>query len=287
MPTITLNSTNITRSGNNRLTYEFQNGGANFKNNDIALASFSCFYSWFNISQQYYRNNTFYYVWFDGLSYPVKIPDGQYGVQQINAFMQSVMVTNNHYLIDVSSGNFVYYLQIIENPTFYSIQLNAFLSPSSASIPSVYTYPVGSIWTVPAIPVTPQLGLYLDAVSAFDKIIGFTPNALYPPTPSLVQYSHLSDFTPEVEPVSSINLLCTFISNPFASVKILYSTGIPSVSFGQQINVVPPNFVFNKISDGLYQTFSIEIMDQLNLPIGINDPQINIVLNIRDRGDNQ
>ena len=287
MPTITLNSTNITRSGNNVLTYEFQNGGATFKNNDISLASFTCYYSWFNLSAQYYRNTTLYYRWIDGEIVPFTIPDGQYSVEQLNAYLQSVMVANKHYMINVSTGNFFYYLQLVENPTFYSIQLNAYLTPLPADVPTIYTYPVGALWVLPAIPITPQLGLYISEVSAFNSLIGFTANALYPPTPSTVQYSHLSDFTPELEPVSALNLLCSFISNPFSPYKVIYSTGIPSVAFGQQINVVPPNFLWNKITDGLFQTFTIEIVDQNNYPIGLKDPQINIVLNIKDRGTNQ
>jgi hypothetical protein len=201
--------------------------------------------------------------------------------------MQSQMVANTHYLINTATGNFVYFLQLQENPTYYSIQLNAFPSPLPATVPATYTYPAGASWVLPAVSRTPQLGLYLNEVSAYNTILGFTQNSLFPPTVQSTAYTHLSDFTPEVEPVSALNILCSFISNPFSPYKIIYSTGIPSVSFGQQISITPPNFIWNKITDGLFQTFTIEIVDQDNLPIGIKDPQINLVLNIRDRGENQ
>lgn len=287
MPTITLNSTNISNAPiNNRLTYKFQNGGASFKNNDIALANLSLYYSWFNISQQFYQNTTFQYIWYDGLTYTVTIPDGQYSVVALNNYFRSVMVTNNHYLINVSSGNFVYYMQLEENPTFYAIQFNAFLSPLPATIPATYVYPVGALWTVPVVPTTPQIIIQTAPPSNFKNIVGFNAGT-YPTTPSLVTYSKISDYTPEVEPISSLNVVCSFLSNPFSSIKILYSCGVPSVSFGQQINITPPNFIWNKITDGIFQTFTIEILDQNNFPIGIHDPQINIVLNIKETGDNQ
>jgi hypothetical protein len=289
MPTITLNSTNIIRNGNNQLLYVFQNGGAKFTNNDIALANFTIYYSWFNISQQDYRNANFSYIWFDGLTYQVSIPDGQYSIAQINAYLQSVMVSNAHYLIEVSTGKFIYFLQFEENPSFYAVQFNAYLSFLPSTVPTLYTYPVVQPypWTLPAIPITPQISLFLNTLSTFNNVIGFNENQNYPPTPSLFQYSHISDFSPEVEPVSALNILCSFISNPYSPFKILYSTGIPSVSFGQQINITPPNYLWNKITDGLFQDFTIQITDQNGLPITIKDPQINIVLNIRDRGDNQ
>lgn len=287
MPTITLNNTNITNSNtNNILTYKFQNGNVEFKNNYIALANMSLYYSWFNINQQLYKNNQFNYKWFDGLTYNVIIPNGQYSVSGLNNFFKSVMTNNNHYLINIATGDFVYYLEFEENATFYSIQYNAYLSPLPATIGVTYNYPLGATWVVPIVSKTSQIIILTSPQFNFNNVIGFT-SGTYPTLPSLTTYSKLSDYTPEIEPISSLNILCSFISNPFSNTKIIYSTGIPSVSFGQQITISPPNFIYNGILDGIYQSFTVEIVDQNNNPIQILDPQINIVLNIKESGTNQ
>ena len=284
MPTITLNSTNITDINNNNiLTYTFQNGGCKFQNNYIALANMSLYYSWFNINQQLYNNNQFNYIWFDGLTYTVIIPNGQYSVTGINNYFKSVMTNNNHYLINIATGDFIYYLEFQENATFYSIQFNSYISALPVTIGITYNYPVGAIWTVPIASQTPQISILASPQFNFNDLVGFN-TGIYPNVPSITTYSKLSDYTPEIEPISSLNILCSFISNPFSNTKIIYSTGIPSISFGQQINITPPNFIYNGILDGVYQQFTVQIVDQNNQPIQIKDPQINIVLNIKESG---
>ena len=90
MPTIILNATNLSNygSGNNRLVYSFQGGGVTFKDNDIALAQASLYFSWFNVNQSVYRNATFSYRWVDGTINLITIPNGHYSVASLNAFVQ-------------------------------------------------------------------------------------------------------------------------------------------------------------------------------------------------------
>lgn len=283
MPTIILNSKNIVNPpSNNKLIYTFQNGGVEFKNNDIALAQISLYYSWFNINQQLYNNTSCSYIWIDGTIVNITIPNGYYTASTLNAYFESIMVSNKHYLINTTNGNFVYYIQIEENSTFYAIQLNCYAVPSSLG--TTYAYPIDAIWVLPLTPKTPQF--VVNTTSNFSKLIGFNSGS-YPSIPQSTTYSIISQNIPEIQPISSLNLMCSMINNPFSVNKTLYSCGIPSVQFGQQISITPPNFLYNKIADGIYQQFTIEILDQNNNPIEILDNQIVIVINLRERGNNQ
>jgi len=283
MPTIILNSKNIVNSPiNNKLQYLFQNGGVSMRNNDIALAQFSLYYSWFNINQPLYNNNTCSYIWVDNTVVNITIPNGYYTAQTLNAYIESVMVSNKHYLINNITGDFVYYIQLQENATFYSIQLNCYAVPTTLG--TTYSFPVGATWSLPLTPTTPQF--VVNATSNFGLLIGFNAGS-FPPTPQSSTYSVISQFAPEIQPISSLNLICSMINNPFSVNRTLYSCGIPAVQFGQQITITPPNFLYNKIADGQYQNFTIEILDQNDQPIQIIDNQIVIVLNIREQGDNQ
>ena len=289
MPTIILNNTNIVNSGNNKLVYKFQGGGVNFRNNDIALANISLYYSWYNINASLYKNNTFQYKWVDGTTHSVNIPDGYYSISSLNAYLESVMVNNTHYLIDIASGNFVYYIQLESNETFYAIQLNEYTSPLPATIGVTYNYPVGATWTLPVSSTTPQLIILPFTTSTFGNLIGFSAGS-YPSTFPYTSgtYSAISNITPELQPISAVIITCSLITNPFSTnSKTLYSFGVPATQFGQQIIVQPPEFTFNRITDGWYNEFSMEILDQNGNPIQLKDPQMTILLTIRDKGMNQ
>ena len=56
--------------------------------------------------------------------------DGNYEISSVNAFLQSIMVSNGHYL-ENSSGDYVYYLEFKVNATTYKIEINSYNVPTS------------------------------------------------------------------------------------------------------------------------------------------------------------
>ena len=120
------------------------------------------------------------------------IPDGNYNVSQLNAFLLDYLIDNKYYLIN-PAGDIVVYLQLIENPTFYKIQFNAFLVPTA--LPGGWTDPGFSF---PAVSETPQL---IVPATNFRDLIGFNAGT-YPSVPSAIDYTKLSDYTPQISPVS-------------------------------------------------------------------------------------
>jgi len=283
MTIITLTANNIANRGfgNNRLVYSFQQGGVSFQDNEVALGTLQLYYSWFNITSAY-KNNTYSYTWIDGTTVTITMPDGNYSVLEINAYLQNIMVQNNHYVVNTTTGDFVYYLQFQVNAVYYSIQFNSFTIP--AILPAGYALPAGATWVLPLVNTTPQVNIL---ANGFRDIIGFNAGT-YPPIPQATTYSKLSDTAPQVNPVSSLQINCSIATNPYSSQsRVIYSTGIPETLFGGQINIATPEYAFTRLVNGQYNQFEISITDQNGQPINLQDKQISIMLIIRSREKNQ
>jgi hypothetical protein len=286
MRTLIINSTNVVPNGlNNQFLYQFPTGSVKFDHDQIAVAAISLFFSWYNISSgttnSKYNNNAYDYLWWDGSVHQVLMPDGHYEISTINAYLQDVMVTNGHYLVN-AKGEYVYYLEWVVNVSRYAVQLNCYLIPSS--LPSGYTNPAGM--TFPPSPQTAQvqiLGFVPSRApvlneSNFGQVVGFFPG-LYPPSIKTQNFSHISDFTPEVDNVSSITMKCSLLNNRYSLPStLLYTFSTSGTNFGSNFNFAAPQFAFVDIEDGSYTNFTIEFVDQNLRPIYFNDTQLSILL---------
>jgi len=94
--TIILTTANIEENSNNtKLVYNFPSGGYTFKNDMIAVLSIYQYFSIFNITSDY-GNNSFSYVWFDGIECTITIPD-QWSKARIYAFLFKSIFQNMRY----------------------------------------------------------------------------------------------------------------------------------------------------------------------------------------------
>lgn len=276
--TLVLNSSNV-QSGNpynDTWVYTFP-VNATFKNEQIALNQMSMYYSWRNISSTY-GNNTLSYKWVDGSTVNITIPDGYYSVSDLNAYLQSIMVTNTHYLIN-SSGSYVYYLELVTNSTYYSVQLNAYAVPTS--LPSGYSTPSSVTWAFPGTASTPQL---VTTNSAFNSLIGFT-SGTYPAASQTTTYSHTSDSTPQVSPVNSLIMTCNLVSNNIGTPDNIVYSFSPNVSYGSLITCSPAYPNWCDIRDGTYNQMVITIKDQNFNRVKFLDPQGVILLSIKKKNE--
>lgn len=281
MRSIIINASNVVQNTyNDTYTYQFPVGSITFKDDQVAISQISIPYSWFNISSTLYNNNQFQYIWYNSLgsqTYTITIPDGFFDVSDINSYLQTQMVKNGHYLIN-SSGQYVYYLEIITNSNFYAIQLNSF--PIPTSLPSGWTNPSGL--TFPATASTPQFVLPTSGINALFGINAGT----YPPAPQTTTYSTISSFAPQITPVQSIIVSCTLLNNKYAIPNtLLYSFTPSNVSFGSIIVNEPSQFSFVDIYDGEYTSFTISFTDQNLNRFKINDPNLVIMLTIRNKNE--
>lgn len=279
MRTIIINGNNVVANTlNDTYKYTFPNGAVNFSNDQIAVASISMYFSWFNITSattaSRYNNNTYQYIWTDGggsTTYTVTMPDGYYEVKDLNAFLQYTMVQNGHYLID-SNSDFVYYLEMVVNPTYYGVQVNSY--PLPTALPGGWSNPAGIVF--PAVASTPQLVIL--PTNNFGKVIGFNAGT-YPAAVQATNYSVLSQFSPQITPINSIIMTCNLLNNIYANPNtLLYSFNPRGTAFGDLISINAPQFAFVDIVDGQYTDLQIQFFDQNLNRIYINDANLVVLL---------
>lgn len=274
---LVINSTHLVpNADNSRFRYQFPVGSAVFTGAKIAVSSVSVYYSWFNISASL-GNNTYQFIWTDGsgsATYTVTMPDGFYTVSELNSYLQFVCVTNGLYLVD-GSGNYVYYLEFVENPSRYAVGFNSY--PFPTALPAGYTNPSGLLF--PAVASTPQLVIQNND---FQNIIGFTAGT-YPTAIQATNYSVISSFTPQITPIQSVILACNLVNNQYSNPPtVIYSFSPSNTQFGSLINSAPNELAFIDIQDGIYANIDVQFLDQTFQPISLNDTNLVIILLVKE-----
>ena len=275
--TIVLNSSNIIlNSGNMSFQYRFQNGSFKIKKGAMmSIKSITMPYAWFNITTMY-SNNSFSYTWVDGSVYTVQLQDGFYQTSDLNNALQLSMITNGLYLKD-SSGNNVYYLEIIQDINLYGNQLIAFIVPTS--LPSGYTAPSGlyaHFYSTPSA-ITPYFTI---PTNNFGSIIGFLAGN-YPSTYSATTVGFVSNTTPNLTPVNSIIVRCNLVDNNCTVPSdILDSFSFQNTNFGSN-GIYAPNYPAKvALKEGTYHYMTFTFVDQNYNNIYSNDPNSLITLSI-------
>lgn len=295
MKTLILNSSNILPDGtNSRFQYNFPQGGFEIKDQQIAVSAISQYFSSFNVSASY-NNKAFSYIWIDGTTHNVVLPDGFYQIDQINAYLQSVFFANKHYLV---SGSFVVYLlEIVVNQSRYAVQLNSFLISTAIATANTWTLPAGATWVLPTNPILPYL--VISSSNNFGKLIGFaggqfpsgsiagTPPAQVQTPSYAISQSILSTIAPQITPYSSFLVYCSLVNNRSTIPSNLIYTYSPTNStFGSLQNHSPTaEFAWNDCLNGTYTNFIVEIRDQVGNIISFQDNNTLITLILKDKDE--
>jgi len=316
MRTIVATRKDITNldAGNNNFVINFAGAGADLTGCEIALVSMYLYYSWYNISAALGNNK--YTLTMDSLAVDqagtplvnaplsfnlvVTIPDGQYEISDLNAFLQQFCIDNNAYLIDTATQEYVYFWQFQINPTRYKVQLNTFAFPDGG-LPAGYTAPpngflngvqatdaTGASVTIGATGAFPVVFRAPGVIftSKFDQIMGFTtPSTIFPSTVAEAfpdgAASYLSSVAPQIQPNPVAFLNCNGIDNAYTSpATFLYS--IPAkTAVGDLLIIEPPNMNWAKLRAGIYNQLVLSITSANFAPLELNDPNIIITLVIR------
>ena len=284
---LTLNSTNVSNtSTNTSFKYNFINGGFTCKNYEMCVSSITLPYSFYNISS-YYSNKTFSLIFPTAattIQHDITLPDGFYTVTEINSYIQLECQNHGAYLID-SAGDYVYFIQLVYNTAYYSVQLLTFIVPTLANI-GTYTRPSTGLYSttgtgLPTTSSTPKL--VLASTGSIRTIIGFAAGT-FPPTTQTSDYNISSTLTPIGTTVNSIIMRCSLVSNSCTSPSdILDSMPIKDTSFGSNITYDPSFEKFVNISDGTFNNFIFTFADQSLNEIYARDPNVSITLIIRPR----
>lgn len=280
MKTCILTGKNLVDDGIYRNTYKyrFPNGSFVFKDHEIAVGQVNIWNSFYTITAQK-NNNKFQYIQptaATSVTRTVVIPDGTYSVSQLNEVLQFNLIINKDYMID-GSGNYVYFMEFLWNPTAGLIELICYPLPTVAG---TYTQPVGAL-ALPSSPLTPQLVVYPYTTNLFGEVIGFAAGS-FPSAAQSTIYNVLATAQDRLYPVTSLNLTCSMLYNTLAlPCTLLYSFNLSSTSFGDITSDTPVEFAFVPIKDGIYNDFDITFLDQDNNPVYVRDTDLNVVLVIR------
>lgn len=296
MKTLILSSNNVVYGSNNsKFTYNFPQGGYEFKNDLIAIQEIAQYFSCFNITVNY-NNNSFSYIWVDGTSWTVNIPDSFLQVKDINEYLQSIMIANKHYLL-TSTGSYVFLLEMVINQPRYAVQLNEYLISTAIATANTWTLPAGATWVLPTNPIVPYF--VIPSTNNFGALIGYTAGqypsgviAGVPPaqtqTPAFTSaQSQLSSIAPQITPYSSFQVLCSIVNNRAVIPSQLIFTYTPTNATFGALQTYQPNaeLGWNKIENGTYTQLTIEFRDQLGMPVAFQDPNTTITLYTKNRDE--
>jgi len=123
-------------------------------------------------------NNSFAYIWADGVSYTVTIPDGVYDIFSLNAIFQTAQFTNHTYLAGPNNTK-VYLMAFSYDTRNQSIILITNVATQTLYPSSQYGAPLGAPWTYNG------LNLSVDMPIVESPYPNPTPGATYiaiPPT---------------------------------------------------------------------------------------------------------
>lgn len=271
----------VPNSNNTTLLYKFPNT-VSFPNHEVALSSLAMFYAWRNIDLALYGNNILTYTWENAANvqttYTINIPNGLYEIADINSYCQYVMIANGHYLVNASGQN-VYYFNFVVNPNLYAIQLNTYQFPTA--LPVGFTNPAAVVFPVQTF--KPQVA----TPTAFNDIIGFASTFIsardlgtaYPNTDS-----YTSTTSPQVQPAPTLIVNTSNINNIYSNPSTCIYAVTPTVAIGEQIVERPPEFSWNKLTSGTYSEIRLQLTTPTGQLVPILDPQITIILAIREIG---
>lgn len=251
--------------GLNKFTYQLPARGYQSSQDEVALKSLTMYYSWTNISAAR-GNNQFSYFWpGDNLTHPVVLADGIWQFSEINLYLQQVMRSRGHYLID-SLGDPVYFINFIVNSVMYCLSLT--VTPLPNILPNGWSDPSASCG--PAAGRCPQLII----PAALSTLTGFAAGS-YPAAPQTSLYQ-VNSGVPQITDITAINVVCNLCDNQGFSLNqyILSSFTMPSSSVpGTLVTVQPFQLDWVPVQRGfLFDRIEVSFTDQLGRPITLRDP---------------
>jgi hypothetical protein len=244
-----------------------------FKSSSIALVDISFSNEIYNVSA-ILSNNYLSYIWVDGVEYYIRFFDGKYSTSDLIRYIHGVMYENKHYIFNQITGEYIYFINLLQDNTYNSIDIVLDPVPSDINLPSFFQKPVGSTWT--GIGNTLQLNI----ISKINKSLGYQLG-LYPTVLSNTQQIFYSSFAPKLlNTFSPIIVNCNLCdnfrfspNNPYV-LYIIKNSGTTegrNESIIQEIAHIP---VFNKIQEiKIFESIDISLLcfdldeNMINLPL--------------------
>jgi len=263
---IILNRNNLDNNNGLKNRYIFKFSNSQRLKGQISLSSIVMPYSTPNII--IFKNSSFT-IKYNNIETLINIPTGFYTITSLNNYIQYIQKqTNNNIPYNIVSGIDEFFINILYNTTYYSVELR--INPCKLS---GIAGKAGAIYNN----LTPQIrfndNLY--------KIVGFPQSTYIPSSIQSVSFTSISkDFNlvPNLSPSNVYNLQCNIVNNNISiPSNVLYSF-TPNTTYGSNINEKPNQLLYLNIIEGNYQNLIIEFFDELNNQLLILDENIIITL---------
>jgi hypothetical protein len=277
---LVINGSNVVNALKNTYRYEFINGTFQIaEGSEIMITSLQIPYSWFNITTRN-NNNSFRFYWPTASAtyntFTITLPDGFYTTTSLNSYIQQFCVANGFYLIENSTQNNLYYINVLFNDTYYANQI--ILKTVPTVIPAGFTSPAN--WAgYPTVSRTPYVEIL--STNHFGKFLGFTPGNYG--FNSTIAYSGNSNQTPVGSTVNSLVIRCSLVNNNVSAQTDIIDAFAISGQFGRNLNFNNNIEKWIKLNAGRYSSFTVSIVDQNMNDIEILDSNILINFIIRTR----
>jgi hypothetical protein len=277
---IVLTQANVVQDGtNSSFTYNFPSVWKPGKNTELALSSINVYYAIDNITTQY-NNNSFTYTWTVGATtttYIVTLPDGMYNISDINSYLQYVMQSNGHYLIN-SAGQNVYYIEILTNLTLYGV--NVITYPVPFTLPTGYTQSSNFA----GFPTTVRNCVVTFTGNNFGTILGYSNTFVSSANiggNNIITYN--STTFPTITQNPSFFVSCNCIRNSLQIPSSILASIVPTVGFTELITQVASSPLYLPVNEGMYNNITVTILGAQRQQITLLDPNITIVLIVKSK----
>ena len=208
--------------------------------------------------------------------YHVVLPEGFYTTTSLNAYLQNFSIENGLYLIENSTQNYIYYISVVYNVTYYANQV--VLKTVPTSLPTGFTAPGN--WAGYA---TSARTPYVEILSNndFGKFLGFKAgNIGFNKTSN---YSENSPIAPLGSNVNSLVIKCNLVNNNVSSQTDIVDSFAINGTFGSNLNFNNNIEKWIRLNAGRYYSFIVSIVDEKMRDIQILDNNILINFIIRTR----
>ena len=238
---------------------------------EVAVGQAFLYYSWYNINAAPLNNNKFTLTIPTSGSSTVNaivIPDGAYQIDDLNNYLQYWFIQNGYYLTNNTTGLNTYYASFSISPTSYAVQFNT--TPLPTSLPAGYT---SGGMTFPAS-ANQHMQITIASTNNFKDIIGFSPG-IYPAVPTNTgSKTKASDYAPNVNPVSSIQVRLSCVYNPMSSnSQLLHVFTNKGVKIGAIIDA-SPSYEQYVPCIGSHREITLSFYDQSGYILNILDKNI-------------
>jgi hypothetical protein len=277
---IIINSTN--EISNNTYRVSLSNT-TDLSDYNVAVGTCQIYNSWYNINAQPLNNNQ-YTLTIPTSTIPVTlvitIPDGAYNISDLNNQLQYTLIENGYYIYNSTTLLNRFYCAWELDPTSYSIQFITYTLPTS--LPSGFT---SGGMTFPA--GTEQYQLTISSTNNFGQIVGYNAGTYPSTSSSATTRTKVSDFTPNVSPISAVQMRLSCVYNHLSSnSQLLHVFTTNNQPLGSLIDASPNELQFVPCI-GNHKELTLSFYDQLGNVLNMLDPNLVIKLVFKKKDKNQ